>query len=259
MLTKIIIAPILILLIHFLQKRFGSIVSGIVPGLPITSGPISYFLVQDQGREYAAASAVASIYGMAAIAVFCFLYIFFMRLRSWQTICLALLGWGTFILGMSYMPARLDVALGFTYLLLFPLAFLMSKYEPQKDLTSFKYAWKLPLKIILVTSLIIAMTHLSTLVSSKWVGLLGSFPIILAVLGTVAHACGEKHAAFGSLKGGIIGLLSSGIFFVIVNLLLETELQAALIYTSAAAASMLFAALLVYGFHRREKAIAALH
>src|SRR5215471_3955992 len=71
---KIVLTPLLILAASWVGRRWGEAVGGWLVGLPLTSGPIAFFLALDHGTGFAAAAAAGSLAGAAAQACFCIGY-----------------------------------------------------------------------------------------------------------------------------------------------------------------------------------------
>jgi hypothetical protein len=57
---KLTVTPVLILAASLASRRWGESVGGWFVGLPLTSGPVCFFLALDQGADFAAASCLGS-------------------------------------------------------------------------------------------------------------------------------------------------------------------------------------------------------
>src|SRR5665213_2235361 len=68
---KLTVTPVLILAASLASRRWGEAVGGWFIGLPLTSGPVCFFLALDQGVGFAAAAGVGCLAGAAAEAGFC--------------------------------------------------------------------------------------------------------------------------------------------------------------------------------------------
>lgn len=71
---KLTLTPILIAAATLAGRRWGPAIGGWLVALPLTSGPVAFFLVLDQGAPFAAAAAVGSLLGAAAEAAFALVY-----------------------------------------------------------------------------------------------------------------------------------------------------------------------------------------
>src|SRR5207248_731656 len=82
-LLKLIVTPLLIGAASLAGRRWGETVSGWFIGLPLTSGPVCWFLALEQGTGFAAAAARGCLAGAAAEAGFCLAYGVTARHADW--------------------------------------------------------------------------------------------------------------------------------------------------------------------------------
>lgn len=80
---KLVLTPLLTLLLTLAARKWGQRVSGIVTGLPLNSGPISFLFALQYGNAFAAQAAVGSMGGMAAIAGFALTYAYLAKRAPW--------------------------------------------------------------------------------------------------------------------------------------------------------------------------------
>ncbi|WP_249326192.1 hypothetical protein [Pseudoalteromonas sp. S2893] len=253
LLLKLTIAPLLLLFIHFAQKRFGSFVSGIIPGLPITSGPISYFIALEQSKLFASNSAVASLYGMSGIGLFCFCYAAMLaKYGVVKALFAALTLWCAFSAFTLLLPVNIAFASVLSLSTLLVLALASSKLKFAPDAKPFTAAWELPLKMLLVSCFIMLVTFISAKIGAMWSGLLSTFPVILAVMGSIAHASDKKYSAYKVLNGGIIGSLGGCVFFAVIALALKFEFVIWQVYAAAAVCSTLFTIIMSHYVNRKQ-------
>jgi hypothetical protein len=83
LLLKLIVTPVLIGAASIAGRRWGETVSGWFIGLPLTSGPVCWFLALEQGTGFAAAAARGCLAGAAAEAGFCVAYGVTARKAGW--------------------------------------------------------------------------------------------------------------------------------------------------------------------------------
>src|SRR5690348_7655077 len=100
-LLKLVAAPALILLASLAGRRWGEAVGGWFVGLPLTSGPVVFFLALEQGTAFAAATTRGSLAGAAAEAGFCLAYGSAARFTPWPVALAA--GSVTFALGAAVL------------------------------------------------------------------------------------------------------------------------------------------------------------
>src|SRR5260370_28311921 len=68
---NLVATPLLIGMASLAGRRWGETISGWFIGLPLTSGPVCFFLAVEQGRSFAAAAARGCLAGAAAEAGVC--------------------------------------------------------------------------------------------------------------------------------------------------------------------------------------------
>src|SRR6266853_4931172 len=80
---KLVAAPLLIGAASLAGRRWRETLSGWFIGLPLTSGPVCWFLAIEQGTGFAAAAARGCLAGAAAEAGFCLAYAVAGRKGGW--------------------------------------------------------------------------------------------------------------------------------------------------------------------------------
>src|SRR5260221_7223829 len=71
---KLTLTPILILAASLAGRRWGQAVGGWLVALPLTTGPVTFFLALERGTPFAARAADGALGGVAAEACFCLAY-----------------------------------------------------------------------------------------------------------------------------------------------------------------------------------------
>ena len=74
LLFKILLAPVLIALVSLAGRKWGPGIAGWLLGIPLNSGPILFFLVLEQGPDFASRTAIGSLLGILAWAAFSMVY-----------------------------------------------------------------------------------------------------------------------------------------------------------------------------------------
>jgi len=67
---KLILTPLLIGASTLAGRRWGPAIGGLIAGLPLTAAPISVFLAFEQGKSFAAESAVLHCLAYAGVGAF---------------------------------------------------------------------------------------------------------------------------------------------------------------------------------------------
>ncbi len=250
LIVKLLLTPILIALVSLAGRRWGPAASGLLVGLPLTSGPVSVFLALEQGTTFAALAATGTLVGLAGVSVFCLAYCLTARGRSWGRSTLVALG--AFVPTMALLgvwtytlPVAFAMAFAFllgTYLLIPNLKETLNKSKPPK--------WDLPVRMLIATGLVLSLTEAASLLGPELSGLLSPLPVFSTILAVFAHHTHGAASGIRVLKGQIIGLFAFATFFLIVGSLL-TQLEILLTYTIATAAALVISAF-AHLYVRRE-------
>src|SRR5580704_6261917 len=70
-------------LVSYASRKWGTGFGGLLSGMPLTSGPVSVYLMIEQGRGFAAVSAVSSLVSIGAVAMFSLIY-GLLSVRRWR-------------------------------------------------------------------------------------------------------------------------------------------------------------------------------
>jgi hypothetical protein len=71
------------------SRRWGSLIAGLLAGMPLTSGPISVYLAIEQGQRFAAHAAMGALSGTASVLIS---YLCYVEFSKRNTILLACAG-----------------------------------------------------------------------------------------------------------------------------------------------------------------------
>jgi len=72
--VKVVVTPLLIGGASLAGQRFGHHVGGWLVGLPLTSGPVAFFLATEQGMAFARGAAVGMLAGTSSQVAFALAY-----------------------------------------------------------------------------------------------------------------------------------------------------------------------------------------
>jgi hypothetical protein len=234
---KLVITPVLILLASLSGRRWGESVGGWLVGLPLTSGPVAFFLTLDEGPAFAVQAAAGSLAGTAAQACFAFAYFQVAERSSWPFA----LATGT--LAFAAASATLQaLSLPHVALLVIALATLtlaLSAMPAQKarSVAAILPAWDIPARMLVATLLVLAVTASASVIGPRLSGLIATFPIFATVLTVFAHRHRGGTAARQVLRGLLMGLYGFVAFFVVLGLLLP-QTSIALAFLGAGLAAM---------------------
>jgi hypothetical protein len=222
LLLKLIVTPVLIGAASLAGRRWGETLSGWFIGLPLTSGPVCWFLAIEQGTGFAAAAARGCLAGAAAEAGFCLACGVAARRSGW----IASLAAGTLAFAVSAGLLQ-AVAPPLWVLVLVVCAALAAALVLMPELASGRAGlpepprWDLPARMAVATALVLVLTEVAPLLGAQLSGLLATYPLFAAVLAAFAHHQSGAAAAGRVLRGLLIGLFGFTGFFLLLALTIE--------------------------------------
>jgi hypothetical protein len=213
---KLVVTPALIGAATLAGRRWGQSIGGWLVGLPLTTGPVVFFIALDHGEPFAAAAVVGSLAGAVAEVAFSLAYGWSALRCSWP----AALAAGT----AAYAAvAALVQGLGLGAVGLFALAIvalavslrLMPRGAPGAT-TLVAPRWDLPARMVLATAVVLVLTALAPRLGARWSGLLATYPLFAAILTAFGHRLQGAGAAIGVLRGLLFGLFSFAGFCLVL-------------------------------------------
>ncbi|MDR2613773.1 MAG: hypothetical protein LBC91_00375 [Candidatus Accumulibacter sp.] len=219
---KLILTPTLIGLVSLAGRRWGAFISGWLVGLPLTSGPIVFFLAIDHGPAFAAAASRGILSGALSQALFCLTYGWQCQRRRWPAslvLGIAVFALSTSIFNVFRPPTEwlfllTIVGLAIIYGTMPATANTAARVQPLP-------AWDLPARMIVATLFIVGLTEAATQLGPHLTGLLSPFPLYVAILSVFSQHFDGPPASVRVLKGMLQGLFSFAVFFLIVAELIE--------------------------------------
>ncbi|MBV9569367.1 MAG: hypothetical protein JO172_14650 [Hyphomicrobiales bacterium] len=235
---KLSLTPILILAASLAGRRWGEAIGGWLVGLPLTSGPVAFFLTLDQGPAFAQQAAAGSLAGTAAQACFGLAYFWAADRTRWP------LAFGAGAAAYTIAAASLQV-LALPHIVLFlvalaalSLALRAMPAQPIRRVVAILPLWDLPARMAVATTLVVAVTASASALGPRLSGLLATFPIFATVLTVFAHHVQGAGAARQVLRGLLLGLYGFAAFFAVTSFLL-TRVSVALAFIGATIAALL--------------------
>ena len=239
---KLVLTPALIGTATLAGRRWGQSVGGWLVGLPLTTGPVAFFIALDHGTTFAAAAVVGSLVGAVAEAAFSVSYGWSATRTAWLPALLA--GSAAYAVVAAILqplalgpaaPCGLVVAALALSLRLMPA--LGAGAAPARP-----PAWDLPARMVLATVVVLALTALAPRLGARWSGLLATYPLFAAILTAFGHHVQGAGAALGVLRGLLFGLFSFAAFCLVLAVGLVP------LGIAAGFAAAIAVALLVQGF-----------
>lgn len=235
---KLLITPFFIGTVTLAGRRWGPIVNGLLVGLPLTTGPISFILSQAYGLEFAAQAATGNLAGQVSMCVFCLTYSFAAQKSRWfvsAPVSIAAYLLSTFLLNQirwEMLPA---------FVILLAAIFFSSRAIPREPLpryVSLHPKWDIPARMIVATTFVVLLTTFADLLGPQLSGLISTFPIFGVVFASFTHSQQGAKAAANLMRGIVLGSVAYAFFFLTIGATL-THLGAALTYPLALLAIIL--------------------
>lgn len=225
LLLKALLTPSLIALVSVAGRRWGPAVSGLLVGLPLTSGPVLLILALENGTPFAVDAARGIIFGTISVAFFCLTYAWAALHWRWPGALLA--SWLVFLMATALMQLfallvalplvvafALCVAVAALALTIFP------RLPIKESVTLPPPSWDIPARMVVAMVFVLLLTGVAPQLGPHLTGLLAPFPIFGTVLSAFTHAQAGKAAALRLLRGLLVGLLSFASFFLVAGTLL---------------------------------------
>lgn len=220
LLLKLSLVPALILAASYVGIRWGPAVSGWVISLPLTSGPVLFFLAVEQGDAFAAQASDGVILGLASITAFAIAYVWLAGRRpggAWSYPML--FGWGAFFLATFLLDGvALPAAVSFVGVILFWVFAIRILPKPDMALPPKQSAnrWEVVIRVVAATALVLFITEASTALGPYLSGLLTPFPVYVSVLSASVYRLQGAASAVQLVRGTTLGLFTPAVFSLIV-------------------------------------------
>jgi hypothetical protein len=205
---KLVLAPFLIGGASLAARRWGPAVGGWLVGLPLTSGPVALFVAVEQGIPFAIDVGMAVMAGGFALCAFSIVYAraAAARLGPLAALAVASLTYvlSAVLLGALDLPGLsiLAVAVGLT--LVATLRFLPARSAAH--VRARPPRWDLVARILVGTTLIVALTTVAPILGPRASGLISTYPVYVTTLTFFAHRQGGPSSVAAMLRGLTFGL-----------------------------------------------------
>lgn len=237
LLLKIVLAPVLIALVSLAGRKWGPGIAGWLLGLPLSSGPILFFLVLEQGTQFASHAALGSLLGIIAWAGSVVVYAYCCLSMSWR--------WSTLLAWIAYFIAAallllVKLNLFWAFLLVCAaLVFMLWVFPKTSKASSLPVYGRYDLILRMATAcvMVLTLTGLARILGPTRSGILSAFPAYTTILAVFSHLHGAA-AAVKTLKGILMGLYTAATFFVILSSAL-VHLSVAVAFALAATGALL--------------------
>ena len=219
---KLILAPIIIGSASLAGRRWGPAVSGWIVGMPLTSGPVIFFVALSHSAAFAANAALGVLSGGLSLVAYALTYSWLATKFRWQisiTGSLLVFATSTTILQNFTFPL-LPVFFMVAAVIVLGLRFMPNDTVVNESETK-PGKWDIPIRILIGTSFILLLTGVAPLIGSRLTGLLTTIPLYVTILAIFAHRHQGPAAAAHVLRGLLYGMFAFTGFFIVLSLLIE--------------------------------------
>ena len=218
---KLILAPIIIGSASLAGRRWGAAVSGWLVGLPLTSGPVAFFLAVSHDRVFAFDAIRGTLSGGFSLIAFSLTYAWVAKRFNWVVSILA----GVLVFaGMTMLMQNIIIPFIPLFFCVVAIIFVGLWFMPKQESvtpgpTSGK--WDIPARIVIGTSFILLITGIAPYIGARLTGLLTTIPLYISILTIFAHRHDGHTSANNVLHGLILGLFSFAGFYLVLGLLIK--------------------------------------
>ncbi len=244
--AKALIAPVLLAVAAVVEHKWGAAVGGWVLGLPLTSGPASFFLLTEHGPRFAENAARGTLLGLVGAGVFVAGYSLAAAERGWRrSLTFAGIACLSVTFALSQVHLGLDMTMLFAAVVLGLVAIVAR--GPKRATSAAEAAPPttrrgLILRMLFASVVVVGVSVASTMLGSVVSGMLASVPAITAVMAVSTHRAAGRDCARRMLRGSVAGMCGGAAFFMVVALLVTTTTPG-VTYLAAAVVAALVAAL----------------
>jgi hypothetical protein len=219
---KLILAPVIIGSASLAGRKWGPAVSGWIVGMPLTSGPVIFFVALGNGKVFASTAALGVLSGGLSLVAYALAYSWLAVKFRWQiSIVGSLLVFSiSTLLLQNFIFPLLPIFVLVCAALVLGLQ-LMPKDEIEKESENKPGPWDIPARIFIGTSFILLLTGIAPHIGSRLTGLLTTIPLYITILTIFAHRNQGHAAAAHVLRGLLYGMFAFTGFFIVLNLFLE--------------------------------------
>jgi len=219
-LFKLLATPFFIGSATLAGRRWGPVVNGLIVGLPLTTGPISFILASQYGRAFATRAAAGNLAGQVSMCVFCLTYSLLARKRSWPvSAILAVAAYLMTTVILNRFSWSLFPAFAILILVIILVSLIIPKH-PAARMDAAPPKWDLPARMGIATVFVIALTTFANVLGPQLSGLISTFPIFGVIFASFTHFQQGSRAVANLLRGIVLGSISYAFFFLSVGVCL---------------------------------------
>ena len=216
LILRLLLTPSLVVLVSYIQKRWGHAIGGRVIGLPLSTAPFLVLIYLMEGADQTARAAHGVVAGQIAVASYCFVFSFLSWRKSWPIALLT--GWLVAgIADFTLVQLSNTWLAGATVVLVSAIAV---KFWPKPlfddHAVRIPQWWETPMKALIAGTLVASLTWAKDVIGLQAAGVLASMPVILSVLAPMTLRTYGPSAVSDLLRGTTKSLGGSVMFSTVV-------------------------------------------
>ena len=220
---KLIMAPVIIGSASLAGRKWGPAVSGWIVGMPLTSGPVIFFVALSHDSAFAANTVLGVVSGGLSLISYALTYAWLATRFQWYV---ALLGSVTVFTISTTLLQTISLPLIPIFLIVCAAIALALRLMPKDEVEEGETKlgkWDIPSRILIGTSFILLITGSASLLGPRLTGLLTMIPLYVTILTIFAHRHQGPAAAAHVLRGLLYGMFAYAWFFITLGLMLEKQ------------------------------------
>lgn len=219
---KLILAPLIIGTASLAGRRWGTAVSGWIVGMPLTTGPVVFFVALSHGAAFAERSALGVLSGGFSLVLYAVTYAWLARALPWPAALgggLAFFAASTLLLEEASFPL-VPLFLAVTAAILLGLRLMPpeSHVEPERGQPG---RWDIPMRVLIGTSFILLLTGSASTIGARLTGLLATFPLYISILAVFSQRLQGPGGPAHMLRGLLYGMFAFAAFFLTLGWAIE--------------------------------------
>jgi hypothetical protein len=218
---KLVLAPFIIGSASLAGRKWGHAVSGWIVGMPLTSGPVIFFVALSHDVIFAANAALGVISGGLSLVAYALTYAWLATRFRWYVALTG--GFIVFAVSTTFLQ-NVTLPLVPVFLAVSSAIMLGLRLMPNdavEEVDTQLGQWDIPSRILIGTSFILLLTGSASFIGSRLTGLLTTIPLYVTILAIFAHRHQGPAAAARVLRGLLYGMFAFVGFFITLNLLIE--------------------------------------
>lgn len=219
---KLILAPLIIGSASLAGRKWGSAVSGWLIGLPLTSGPVIFFLSFNHDTAFLISSILGTLSGGFSLVAFCLTYAWLATRFRWP---IAVIGSMLAFAAVILLIQNIVIPLWPLFLLIVLTILLGMRFMPKHTEVMLAEAkpgrGDIPTRILIGTGFILLLTEIAPFIGPRLTGLLSTIPLYTTILTVFAHRLQGSMGAINVLRGLLFGMFAFVSFFFTLSILIE--------------------------------------